>query len=261
MKNGWRARAIATIVSVFALAGCSSTQPDSIDVRQASVGFTATALVGLYNCYDVYRDDSNPPDGIPDTFLQFLCEPVIEQTPDGPIQTRVIRAVPWRYSLKITVVPAGAVNERVVVSSDEALIGSSVEPGDSTDDFVSLTEYDPDMPPVPDKNNGDIYFVNGKRVSAGSPIYLSTIFIDPGLPNILTEPAVFPFNLNTGDTVIVRARKQKFVDAPPYLPGSPDPEIKIAATLSVSGIVVSTQGSTVSTTQDAAGITFSFTVQ
>jgi hypothetical protein len=260
MKNAWRARTFAMIGSVLAVAGCSSTQPDSIDTRQASVSFSASALVGLYNCYDVYQD-SDPPDGIPDLFIQFLCEPVIEQTPGGPVQTRVTRAVPWRYSLKITVIPAGGVDEQVVLSSDGALVGSSVEPGDFVDNFISLTNYDPDQPPVPDKNTGDLYFINGKRVSAGSPIYLSTIFIDPGIPNILTEPQVFPFNLNTGDTVIVRARKQLFVDAPPFLPGIPDPDIQITASLAVSGVTVSIQGTTVSTIEDAAGVTFSFTVQ
>jgi len=259
MKNAWRAKAVAGIVSVVAAVSCSSTQPTSIGTRQATVSFSATALVGLYNCYDTYRDDSNPPDGIPDTFLAFVCEEVVEQSP--PVQTRVIRAVPWRYSIKITVVPAGGVNEQLVLSSDAAIVGSSVEPGDFVEDFESLTAYDLGGTTVPDKNVDNIYFVNGKQVSNGSPLYLSTIFMDPGIPNILTEPEVFPFNLNTGDTVIVRARKQPFSDALPYLPQSPDPEIKIKASLTVSGVVVTTQGSTESTIDDSAGITFSFTVQ
>ena len=266
MKNAWRAQTMATIVSVFAVAGCSSTQPDSIGTRTGSVGFKASATVGIYNCYEQWRDTSNPPDGIPDQFITFLCEPVVEQTPTGPIQLRATRAVPWRYSVEITVIRAGTSNEVLMVSSDGTTVGSSVEPGDEVDDFESLTGYDPDQPDVPDKNVGDIYFINGKQVSAGSPLYLGTIPIDPGVPNILLLPTTFDFSVNTGDTVIVRARKQPIQQAPPYLPPSPDPEIKLTSTLSISGVAVAPRGTPedspgTTTIEDSSGTTFSYTVK
>jgi hypothetical protein len=173
--------------------------------------------------------------------------------------------VPWRYSLKITIIRAGTINE-VVATSLDGTIGSSVEPGDFVDDFVSLTDYDPDMPPVGDRTEFGVEFTNGHTVSSGSPIYLSTIYVDPGIPNILdtlstvpNTPAAFDFDLNTGDTVIVRARKQAVSDAPPFNP--PYENVKITAALFVSGIGVSTQGPQTSTVDDKSGFTFSFTVQ
>src|SRR5262245_15641027 len=264
MKTAWRTRILGTVLFGVALAGCSSTQPDSISSRAGSISVRSNALAGIFNCYEEWQDTSSPPDGVPDVFLTNVCEPVVEGVP--PIQARRNRAVPWRYSIKITKIPAGSTTEELVVSSDGLTVGSSVEPNDVIDDFESMGDYDPSQPPIPDKNVGDIYFINGKEVSAGSTIYLSTVGIDPGLPNILTLPSTFDFNVTTGDTIIVRARKQLMAQAPPFLPSFPDPEIRITASLSVSGVVVSPQGTPAdspgtSTIEDGSGTTFSFTVR
>jgi hypothetical protein len=260
MNIAWRASALAMILSVFAIAGCSSTQPDRIETRTASLSFFTRALVNLYNCYNIGQDTNG--DGVPDVDYGVFCQ---ETTPPQ----RVDRPVPWRYSIKITVIRSGTTDEEVVTSTS-GVIGSSVQVGDGVYDYISLTDYDPDEPTVPDRSDGDIYFTNGHQVSAGSPIYLAATGIDPGEPNILGLTPTFDFTLDTGDTVIVRVRKQPMSLAPAYLPSDPDPEIRLSAVLKVSGVDVAPQstpplpaGSTSPTTgnEDQAGITFSYTVR
>jgi hypothetical protein len=250
------------VLSVFAVAGCSSTQPDRIETRLASLGVSASASVLIFDCYQVWQDVDG--DGVPETDTATTqCFPTFE--PQNPIQVRKNRAVPWPYSLQVTVIPAGSVSEQVVISSDGATVGSSVEPGDSVEDFISLTDYDPDQPPssVVNFNTGSTFFLNGKQVSQGSPIYLASIGVDPGVPNILNilnPPETFDFNLNTGDTVVIRARKQLRLAGPPFLPPT-GADLRISANLLISGVQATTQGSKVSPVDDGAGFTFSFTVR
>lgn len=267
MKNAWRAKTIATIVSVVAVSGCTTTQPDSVGTRSASVGFAANALVDIFDCYEEWQDTTGPngvPDGTPDIKINdaLVCFPAID--PNNGIQLRAVRAVPWRFSVKITVIHSGQTTEEVVTSTN-GTVGSSVEFNDNVEDFVSLTAYDPDMPPAPDHLHvGDIYYINGLRLSTGSPIYLANLGVDPGFPNLLDlDPATFPFSLNTGDTVIVRLRKQALpgpAGNPPY------PELTITANLSVSGFSINPQSTPpgnppTTSTDDKAGMTFSFTVR
>lgn len=242
MKNAWRAQAVGAILSCLVVAGCSSTQPDQIDTRSASVSFETKASVLIWDCYE------SP---------QLTCFPVL----DGQAQQVADRSVPWRYSLRITIIRAGTYNE-VVALSTTGQVGSSVERGDLVEDFISLTDYDPDMPPIADRDG----YTNGHRVSSGSPLYLASIFVDAGIPNILDTvstvpetPATFNFDLNSGDTVIVRARKQD-VGASPTNSANYE-NIILRATLAIGGIAVSTQGPQTSSIDDGSGFTFSFTVK
>jgi hypothetical protein len=256
------------IVSVVAVAGCSTTQPDSVGTRSASVSFAANAFVDIFDCYEEWQDQTGPngvPDGIPDVKINdsLVCFPAID--PNNGLQLKATRAVPWRYSIKITAIRAGQTNETVVTSTS-GTFGSSVEFNDTVEDFVSLTDYDPDMPPAPNRTNvGDIYYLNGLRLSTGSPIYLANIGVDPGIPNLLdVTPGIFPFSLNTGDTVIVRARKQAVNGGPPGNP--PYPDLTITADLEVSGADAAPQSTPpgnppTTSTEDKAGMTFSFTVR
>ncbi len=243
MKNAWRANALVAIVSILSLVGCNSTQPDRIDTRTASVTFDTRADVDRWDCYDTpYVACFAANNGV-----------------------KVERAVPWRYSLKITVIRAGSTQEELVTSLT-GVLGSSVQPGDFVEDFVSLTEYDPDMPSAPDRFENGVTFTNGKMVSESSPIYLSTVGIDAGIPNILdtvpsapNTPAAFEFSLNSGDTLIVQARKQPSAEAPRFSP--PFENVRLSAALAISGVPVVMQGSQTSSIDDQAGFTSSFTVR
>jgi hypothetical protein len=249
MKNACRARAVGVILAAFVVAGCSSTQPDRVETRTASLSFATTASVPVWDCYES-----------PFPF----CFPALDGNP--PAQKIVDRQVPWRYSVAITIVRAGTYTEEVAFSTTGTLGTSVGEPGDVVPDFVSLTNYDPDQPPVADRDVGGIHFTNGKTVSSGSPVYLSQVGIDPGIPNMLDTvapvpgaPATFDFELNTGDTVIVRARKESVAASPAVSPAYEN--VRLKATLALAGSPVVGQGPQTSPTDDKAGFTFSFRVQ
>jgi hypothetical protein len=167
----------------------------------------------------------------------------------------------------ISAIRAGTTTEEIVTSLSN-VIGSSVQPGDGIDDFVSLTEYDPTVqPPTVFKSPefrsgyGIVSFLNGKELSRASALYLTPIGIELGEVNILTLTPSFDFTVNSGDTIIVRARKQLVADAIPYLPVAPPPDLRLTGLLSVGGALVSPSGNSESTSDDGAGISFSFTVQ
>lgn len=246
-------------VSVLAVAGCDDSQPDRINVRSASLTVEGRGKVDVLNCYDLWQD--NDGDGIPEFDLaQRQCD---EQNVI-PFQER---RVPWRYSMIITIIRAGTVNEQVVTSTT-GVLGASILPNDGIDDFINLTEYDADAPPAPVKlPESGIHFLNGRQVSRGSPIYLGAYSltcppcpVDLGAPNMFAGPNSFEFEVNSGDTVVVRARKQAVGAAPAFIPQDPDPLITIQAVFAIGGVPVATSGTTTSSTEDEAGFSFSFTV-
>jgi len=258
MRNAWPTYAVVLVAAVLIAVGCDSTQPDRVESRTASVSFRTFAKVDTYDCYEVWQDTSNPQDGVPDVNTGFVtCEPT------QPAPVKEIRPIPWRYSVRISVVRKGTTSEEVVFS-DSGLFGSSVESGDPNP-FVSMTEFDETAPPLPDRPPADdIYFLNGKRVSLGNPTYLAFAGIDVGTPNILTQPLTpaptFDFTVSTGDTIVIRARKQAFADAPPYLHFDQDPEVTLESVLALGGTPVTTSGATVSSYDDKSGFSNSFTV-
>ena len=266
MKNAWRAQAIGVALSVAALAGCDSTQPDQIDTRGGALGIDARAATFVYNCYEIWFDTDA--DGVPDlNAAQDECFQVFVPAGNPPefVPKVVTAPVPWHYSLKVSVLPAGATVENVVVSSDGATIGSSVEPGDLMNDFESLTAYDLTQGPAPPKaNDGPQYWLNGREVTAGSPIYLATQGIDQGIPNILdivTDPPTFTFNINAGDTILVRFRKQLDTAAPDFIPPSAEADLKLTATFLVNGDEVAVQGQRETSDTDGSGVTFSYSMR
>ncbi len=264
MRNDWRARAVVALGFVLAAAGCKSTQPGSVGTRIASLRIVAKAEVSTFNCYQIWADDAN---GDPAFTGTVECDDVIGQQ-GLPIIAN--RSVPWNYSLSVSIIRAGSTSEEIAISRS-GVFGSSIEPGDGIDDFISLTEYDPtDQPATVFRNPefrqgyGIVTFENGRLVSRGSPIWLSPNGFEPGIPNILdiqTVPPTFDFDVNTGDTVIVRARKQLTAVSPHFFQASPPPRLVLSGTLSVGESLVSPTGTTSSTIDDGAGMTFSFAVR
>lgn len=252
MRNAWPTVAVVLTAAVLVSVGCDSDEPEHATGRTASVTVTAVAEGPLFNCYEVWQDTTVPPDSNPDVNTGFvICDETIDFAQ---------RPVPWRYSLTISVIHAGTVTEDVVTSL-EGLPGSSVLPNDGIDDFVSLTDYDPNVLTAPAKDHQeDIWFVNGKTVSRGSPVYLAAMGLDLGVPNILTTSPSFDFAVNSGDTIIVRARKQGTAAAPAFIPTTPEPNLTISGTLSVGGVGASVSGSQTSSNADQAGFAFSYTV-
>jgi hypothetical protein len=171
----------------------------------------------------------------------------------------------------ITLIPAGTTFEQLLISTD-GFPGTTSLANDELDTYFSMTDYDPSEPPAPQRPPlGDIVYVNGKEASWGSPIYHGAFStscpscpLDLGLPNIVSGPTSFDFPLNSGDTVVVRARKQDLAHSGGFIPADVTPlqiEVVLIATLSIGGVPVTPNGSTVSSTDDASELTFSYTVQ
>jgi len=249
---------LATVLALVALAGCETTQPDSAQARKASLVLKTTGLIPLYHCWEVWRDvnlDGQILVEDDQNLGSYRCDQI------GTAQ----RNVPWRYSIAVTVIRAGTTFEDLVFS-DTGVVGTSIFPGDEIEDFACLTPYDPGVAQAPDlphtPEDGDIYYVFGRELSNGSADYLATQNFDLGPANILTFPTSFDFDVNAGDTVVVRARKQLFVDTnPQFLPIVPDPELVLQSQLAISGVAVGGAGTQTSTFGDGSAVYFSFTVR
>ena len=263
MKHAWRSQAVVMAASALALAACDTTQPDRISGRTGSLTVQAgAAAIELLECYEIWQDlePAGMPDGVPETFLQ--------QSQCFETGRTAAKPVPWHYSLAVTIIPAGSTTEQLVISRD-GVVGTTIGNGELSDDFISMTDFDPDVPPsILRPPLGDIYFLNGKEVSRGSPVYLGAFSascpscpIDLGAANVLTGPASFDFDVNSGDTIIVRARKQRYGDSAGYIPADPNPQLRISATLAIGGVPVAVNGTSDSPNEDGTGFAFSFTVQ
>jgi hypothetical protein len=260
MRNDWRARAAVLLGSVLAAAACSSTQPDSLGSRTASLHIIVKADVTTHDCYEIWAPDI---DGIP-VYQGFVECVDLFVSPGVPVINN--RNIPWHYSVSVSIIHKGTTAEEIATSLT-GLPGSSIQPGDNIDNFISMGEYDPTdqpadfKPPEERPGYGLVQFLNGKRVTRGSPVWLTPHGFEFGDPNILSASPTFDFEVNSGDTVVVRARKQLKTDSPDFLQASPPPKIKLSGTLSVGGALISPSGTTGSSEDDGAGISFSFTVQ
>jgi hypothetical protein len=257
-------QAVVMVVSALVLVGvgCDSTQPDRAQTRTATLSLSTIAKLDVYDCYEVWLDLTEPPDGTPETFSNLFCLP-------PPTPFKVQSRAPWGYSLMISVIRAGTTTEEI--------IGSSVQPGDGIFDYISLTDYSDYQQPAPARDPVDnIYYLNPQQVTVGSAYYLAFVGIQTacvrgiasnclGAPNILSvRPPVFDIDVGTGDTVIVRARKQPASQFPPGIRPGQETDVQLSAVLTVAGVPVETTGTPptpTSSTQDGTGFSFSFTVQ
>src|SRR5580765_6763830 len=99
MRNVWITRAAALTLTLLAIAGCNDTQqPDGGGSKTASVLVDARAQDHLYDCYDIFQAQ---PDGSEVDTGYNVCD---QLTGDGSEQRR---AVPWRYTMSISVIRAG----------------------------------------------------------------------------------------------------------------------------------------------------------
>lgn len=233
---------------ILAAAACSSTQPDAAPAQTASLAVTARANTVVQNCWEIWYDTDDPPNGSPDaTAGEHLCE-------DSGGDAVQPRQVPWRFSIQVSVIHAG--------QTTQELIASSVATGDSIPDYVSMTPYDataveigPAKAPAP-----PVYYLNPTVSANGMPYWLSINGFDlGGSPNVLEQTPTFNFTVNAGDTIIVEVRKQPEVEAPQFLPPNLPHELTISGVLKIGGTEVHVNGTTISPDADGTGFSFSFT--
>ena len=254
---------LAVIVLLVGAAGCNTTkQPASSPVSTAVISFSASGQVYKLDCWEVWQDTDN--DGTPDqdTFV-LHCENITDSNNNF---VSAIAAVPWHYSIAITVIRAG--------QTEEQLVATSLIPGDAVEDFASMTEYDTTRDlggtksPDPDPIRGPNFYVapgstypNGAAavITQANRLYLDSNFFNLGDPNLMLNGLTYSLDLNQGDTVIVRARKQLLSDSGHWIDQAPTQDVELSGSLTVGGVSVPLQGTQTSPGSDGAGVTFSYT--
>ena len=237
----------AVAATILATAGCDSEQPASSPETTASLTITASALVDKSFCWDMWADlDANGD-------CEFDMQQKFCESADGGSKNQ--RPVPWRYSAQVSILRAGTTSPQI--------IASSVVPGDSVPDYVSLTPYDPVIEPGFEKPPADgVCYLNGVKVSRGTQYFVEANGYVLGPANVLEHIPALEFQLALGDTVIVEARKQAVFDAPNYLQApddTSDVNLYLTGVLLVGSGEVQVNGTTSSSAADKAGFSFSYT--
>ncbi len=225
---------------VLHLGACDATQPLQEGARPFTIRVVASAPVHMVDIWDWWVDDDG--DGNPDRQVGFNCIPQ-----SAPI---VAAFIPWYYSAELTLIRAGTTEELTVATS----LGtpnpfSNRTPADETI-VQSLADF----------RDGPNIYLNGRRVTQGSADYIENclgIVLAPA--NILGEPETFGVELEPGDTVILRARKQ-LVSASPYSINEFNQLPTLRAEAFLDGQPVApVAGNQSSDETDGSGFTFVFT--
>lgn len=248
-------------------AGCETTQPDELLQQTGQIEVSASnAVVDVYNVWDLFEDSNGDgqPDDVPGPDFTLWCE--------GPVATAGAVSLPWPFSIEISILRAGQTVPEVrthpaslVEGTNRALYDSGVLQGN-------------DLPFPPGQNqqvpaDGRTFqFTNQRRLTiANLDLILSDSNflhdIDPGTyggvcpgtfigpPMIDDQEQPYTFDLNKGDTVLVKARR--FNTPPAGITTTTEPSLN--GTLTVDGLQVNVQGTTNSASEPDAGFSFSYT--
>ena len=248
------------VVSALALAACETTQPDRVTARNASVTFAATGKLGhpqLLRSVAGHEQSAGRNGG-----RVSGCRPICYEQRTAT----QARAMPWHYSVIITVIRAGTTIETLLFSNDGVPGTTSLpEQPDEIDPFSAMTDYDPTQPSAPFRPpEGAIVYVERQRRVMGKPdLYCrhSRRAAPPARP-IWVSPTSWEgrhrliSSLNAGDTVIVRARKQLFSQSPGYLPTERDSGAhagrRSRPRSAIGGVPVAPNGTTASSGEDGS---------
>jgi len=245
---------LMALAAVAGLTSCETTQPVGSGSKQMSFSMSSTALVDLWNLWDVFVEDANG-DLVPASqpFPTRFCDipTSIACCQVSGVSSTSVR-VPWNYVVDIAMIPSGTGTEQTLASS----VGDS-------DPFTSRTPFDSTIfATLGDGSSGGFFFRNGRRVSAGSEDYMANCL---GVTAKVPEESVLGFSpsfvveLNKGDTVIIRARKELTTNsefAGIYLS---DP--RIISLIEIDGIEINPRGDSSSSTTEGAGFTLSYTLR
>ena len=265
----------------FAVA-CDSEQPEQAGSSAGQLSFATTATVAVLDVWEWYIDANG--DGVPDQYdesgrpidppIQVQCRKVVNA--DGTPLITQSPNVPFTHSLRVKVLRSGE-TEAETITSDDALAAS-----------FNLTPYDETIltgQPAPPCSFPEVCTPLGRLTAANRTVIESTysdpdrvdssgpgagitgLYVCPGsgdlgeprLGGTTDDPGAPPleFELNSGDTVIVEARKAFEATgglellAPPVLVG----------TLRIDGRVVVPAGTTTSSDEPGSGVAFSFTLK
>jgi hypothetical protein len=249
-------------------AGCDTKQPLQSGEQVLEISFNAADMtVYQYDVWDQYLDLDGDRELDPNETVQRWCQQVWSPPPNSERRTVNANSVPWPYSLKISIIRGGTM-EPEVLTTNRAL-----------DSDFNLTPYDDwqdTFQPLPPtcQSNPDLVCLPLGRVSSANQLVMDTTFYQdeifqcPGYPEepaprldgTDVDPGSPPFSLNVvpGDTVVVEARKHTTgIGGLETITAEPSLEARIF----LDGRPVTALGSTSSSKQTGAGISFSFTVQ
>jgi hypothetical protein len=247
MRSVLRIAALALALS--GLWACDSEQPLQGGPRVAVVSLDAVAQLEYYDVWEVWDDlDGN---GSPEVRVVEGVPPVPVWRCDDP-GVVTDGQLPWSYAIEVAVLRRGSVTREIIATTSRGLQA-----------FSSSTPFDPAsapigaLPPV-----GTRHYINGVRVSRGNGFYLQACLGAETLPipNLAgrTNPPTLDVPLNPGDTIIVSARLARASANQIFPSFYPNPVLN--GSIQIDGRPVPIVGSSQSTDDDGAGLTFSYTV-
>lgn len=223
----------ALLLPLAAAMGCETTQPTAKSATPAQVYFRSVAdAVPLYEVWDAsmvtvrtYPDQpGRPPDQTVEN-LGLWCD--LNNEIPNPKLTRPSANYPLRFSVQIERIRAGSSAPELIT---EASYGES---------YASVTPFDDAAPEVPASHPVDwsvdlsdpstpnttvvLSLKNGRRISAASRDYVEKEKVPAGthgsvcpspttaqqlpLPGVAGSPGFFAIDVNAGDTIVVKSRK------------------------------------------------------
>ena len=251
---------------LISISGCETTQPQQIGSQNMQIEIlTGNAAVGVFDVWEAYFDTNN--DGIPDETdpdgnillppVQTICRRAFES---GGEEVIAVQNTPWNYSLEISIIRAGTtVIERLTTTEAlnsifnmtpyaDGLLAGAQQPGADCP-LLATCNLVGRLP-----STHRIVIDSTHPSCPGSPV-----LGDPRMSGTLASPLPPPFTteVEKGDTILVKARKN-FAPPEGVEIGS---EPTLQGSLFLGGVrILNLTGTSVSTPDQAAGISFSFTV-
>jgi hypothetical protein len=284
-----RALGSVAILLVAAALGCSTTQPTAKPAQSAQVTFQANApRVLLYEVWDAtlvtvtsYPDNpGRPPDQVV-ADLGLWCDVAAS----ADLQQRLSATYPFRFSVEIEVIRAGTSTIERISGASYASSYGSVTAYDETPAATTTTHLKEWSRDLSDDSTPDVKVTltlkNGRRISTASRDFIEKIKIPSntstsygsqcpyggptsaailGDPGVAGSPSSFGFELNAGDTVIVKARKDTNPAATALFTNAP-PTFGSQIYLEGKDVSSSLVGNTFSPQNSQDGISYSFTLR
>jgi hypothetical protein len=236
-----------------------------IPETQCSVDADCAAVAGSSGvCGADGTPDDITGDGVGDVF--DFCQQAVDS--GGTPVTTTVANLPWNFTARISVLREGRSVPTVVTESFNAAFNLT-DYDDTTSGAPICPQNVPPPPlmappiPCPDPNNA-FFYSNPREISQANRFMFDNNGVNgscPGNPlgdsGIAGVPMPIRINVSKGDTVIVEARKD--ITGPVGFPILSEPAL--AGSITLDGRPVTPDGTIVSDSTPAAGISFSFTVR
>jgi hypothetical protein len=287
-----RASGPALILALAVASGCKTTQPASAPAQNAQITFESkvSTSVALYEVWDAQKvsvttfpdQEGRPPEQTVQD-LGLWCD----MSPNSGQRSRPDVSYPMRFSVEIDRIPAGS-SQIVQLTADQYVNG-----------LASVTDYDDSPPETPSSHQVDwsqdltslpgtplhttviLTLRNGRRISTASRDFIEHVKIAPGTstsfgsacpfggtsssrqlgdPGVAGVASFFGVQVNSGDTIVVKARKDTNPGASALFLGVVAPTFGSRVFLEGRDISSTLVGKA-SSSQPSEGISYAFTAR